>query len=85
MPDHGYECPLCGLTSTETDEIYTHLMTSHRKSAVSTALLDATDARSESSESSSPAVRAGSGTEDLGRDSEGQEGQERPSEERLRR
>lgn len=45
MPEHGYECPLCGLTSTETDEIYAHLMTSHRKSTISDALLKTTGMR----------------------------------------
>jgi hypothetical protein len=52
MPEHGYECPLCDLTSTERNEIYAHLMTSHRKSAISDALLKTTGMRIESPESS---------------------------------
>lgn len=40
MSDH--ECPLCDVTCRDRAEVYTHLMTGHRKSAISSALLDAT-------------------------------------------
>jgi hypothetical protein len=42
-PDETTSCPLCSLdTATETD-IYSHLLVSHRKSAIASALLEATE------------------------------------------
>lgn len=52
MLEYGYECPLCGLTSTEMDGIYAQLMTSHRKSTISDALLKTTGMRIGTPESS---------------------------------
>lgn len=67
MPDHGYECPLCGLESSELNDIYTHLMTNHRKSAISNALLEETGVRIESP-GASPLTQSGSVAEELGRE-----------------
>lgn len=36
-------CPLCALEAPDSDTIYVHLQTSHRKSSLATALLDARD------------------------------------------
>lgn len=42
--DETVSCPLCSLdTATQTD-IYTHLLVSHRKSAITSALLEASEA-----------------------------------------
>lgn len=35
------DCPLCSLRADSQTDIYTHLLVSHRKSAISRALLDA--------------------------------------------
>jgi hypothetical protein len=38
--DQGrFDCPVCEFASDEYDDVYVHLMTSHRKSTVSAALL----------------------------------------------
>lgn len=34
-----YDCPVCEFASDEHDEVYVHLMASHRKSTISAALL----------------------------------------------
>lgn len=38
--DGDYACPLCDRTEDDHDEVYSHLMINHRKSALSTALLE---------------------------------------------
>jgi len=36
-------CPLCSLDTAAETDIYSHLLVSHRKSAIASALLEATD------------------------------------------
>lgn len=36
-----YACPLCGFTDETRDGVYDHLLYSHRKCAISSALLEA--------------------------------------------
>lgn len=38
---HTYACPLCGFTDEAWDTVYDHLLCSHRKRAISSALLEA--------------------------------------------
>ena len=40
---HTYECPLCNCGADSEDDIYCHLLVSHRKSAVVSALLAKVD------------------------------------------
>ena len=35
----GHRCPVCEFVSGEFDDVYAHLMTAHRKSTISAALL----------------------------------------------
>lgn len=35
----GHRCPVCEFASAEYDDVYAHLMTAHRKSTISAALL----------------------------------------------
>lgn len=45
-PDsHTYACPLCGFTDDRWDTVYDHLLCSHRKRAISSALLEAGSSR----------------------------------------
>lgn len=37
---HAHECPLCNCGSDSEDDIYYHLLVSHRKSTLADALLD---------------------------------------------
>ena len=37
---HAHECPLCNCGSNSEDDIYRHLLVSHRKSTLADALLD---------------------------------------------
>lgn len=37
----GHRCPVCEFVSAEYDDVYAHLMTAHRKSTISAALLRA--------------------------------------------
>lgn len=39
----AHECPLCGEQATESTAIYSHLMTHHRKSAISRELMAAVE------------------------------------------
>lgn len=41
-----FECPLCELTTDTQTDVYRHLMVSHRKSAVSRALIETSDNKS---------------------------------------
>lgn len=38
---HTYACPLCGFTDETRETVYDHLLCSHRKRAISSALLEA--------------------------------------------
>jgi|GEM_PF-1339834 len=40
---HTYGCPLCNCGADSEDDIYCHLLVSHRKSALADALLEKTD------------------------------------------
>ncbi|WP_200830839.1 hypothetical protein [Haloarcula mannanilytica] len=40
---HTYGCPLCNCGADSKDDIYCHLLVSHRKSALADALLERTD------------------------------------------
>ncbi|SIR64597.1 hypothetical protein SAMN05421752_101446 [Natronorubrum thiooxidans] len=40
MPTQTETCPLCAYTGETATDVYTHLQTSHRKSAISTRLLE---------------------------------------------
>ncbi len=40
---HRYGCPLCNCGADSEDDIYCHLLVSHRKSALATALLEQVD------------------------------------------
>ncbi|MFB6222270.1 MAG: hypothetical protein ABEH86_01180 [Haloarcula sp.] len=42
-PTHN--CPLCNCTAGSRDDIYCHLLVSHRKSAITDALLDGTECK----------------------------------------
>lgn len=48
MTDSQRNCPLCPVTSDDENIIYTHLMVSHRKSAITEELLRNQDGRRES-------------------------------------
>lgn len=41
--DGGQQCPLCGFSSDDRDDVYVHLMAAHRKSRLSSALLVRTE------------------------------------------
>lgn len=40
-PERTHACPLCGYTDESKDSVFTHLLCSHRKRAISSALLEA--------------------------------------------
>lgn len=39
-PEEGYACPLCGFSHGTRNAVYAHLVASHRKRAISSALLE---------------------------------------------
>lgn len=39
-PEDSYACPLCGFSRETRDAVYSHLVVSHRKRAISSALLE---------------------------------------------
>jgi len=52
--DQQFRCPLCELTASDDDDIYRHLMVSHRKSELSTLLMNVTDLRNAASPQNNP-------------------------------
>ena len=40
MPEQTETCPLCTFSSETETDVYTHVLTSHRKSAIADALLE---------------------------------------------